>query len=75
MSISSVIDGAWYLTDRKELDLLFASGRRYRYSHVPLAVARGFGEAASKGRFYNAEIRNRFPCRELGDAARRRLSA
>jgi hypothetical protein len=31
-----------------------------------MAVADGFAQAESKGRFYNAEIRNRFPCREVG---------
>lgn len=66
MMASSVIHGAWYLPDRRALDLLFVSGRRYRYSEVPAAVARGFAESPSKGGFYNAEIRNRFPCRELG---------
>jgi hypothetical protein len=75
MSLSKVIDGAWYLPDRQQLDLLFASGRRYRYSHVPPVVAHGFVEAESKGRFYNAEIRNRFPCRELGALERRRIPA
>lgn len=63
---SSVIRGAWYLPTRGQLDLLFTSGRRYTYSGVPMAVAQGFAEAESKGRFYNSEIRNRFPCREVG---------
>ena len=63
---SSVIRGAWYLPERRRLDLLFTSGRRYVYSNVPLAVATGFAETESKGRFYNREIRNRFPCREVG---------
>jgi hypothetical protein len=67
---SSIIRGAWYLPERRQLDLLFTSGRRYRYSNVPPATARQFVEAASKGRFYNAEIRNRFPCQELGRARR-----
>ena len=62
---SSVIRGAWYLPDAEQLDLLFASGRRYRYSDVPLTVARQFVEAPSKGQFYNAAIRDRFPCRKL----------
>ncbi len=65
MTASTVIRGAWYLPDRQQLDLLFVSGRRYRYSNVPFAVARKFVEAPSKGRFYNAAIRNRFPCREI----------
>lgn len=68
---SSVIRGAWYLPERRQLDLLFTSGRRYVYSDVPAAVASGFAEAESKGRFYNREIRNRFPCREVGRAGHR----
>lgn len=63
---STVIRGAWYLPERRQLDLMFASGRRYVYSGVPMAVATGFAEAESKGRFYNREIRNRFACREIG---------
>ena len=63
---STVIRGAWYLPEREQLDLLFTSGRRYVYSNVPMAVADKFAAAESKGRFYNLEIRNRFPCREVG---------
>ena len=59
------IRGAWYLPNRRQLDLLFGSGRHYRYSNVPAHVARRFAEAMSKGRFYNAEIRGRFACTEL----------
>ena len=70
---SRVIHGAWYLADRRELDLLLASGRRYRYSDVPPDVARGFVAATSKGGYYNSWIRNRFPCRELGGQQRRRF--
>ena len=71
---SSVIRGAWYLPERRQLDLLFTSGRRYVYSEVPLAVATGFAEAESKGRFYNREIRNCFPCREVGRERERRAA-
>ena len=71
---SSVIRGAWYLPERRQLDLLFTSGRRYVYSEVPLAVATGFAEADSKGRFYNREIRNCFPCREVGGVRERRAA-
>ena len=71
--MSSVIRGAWYLPERRQLDLLFTSGRRYVYSNVPLPVAEAFRDAFSKGRFYNAEIRNRFPCREV-DGERRRAA-
>ena len=71
---SSVIRGAWYLPERRQLDLLFTSGRRYAYSEVPLDVATGLAEAESKGRFYNREIRNRFPCREVGRERERRAA-
>ena len=66
MAWSSVLRGAWYLPERRQLDLLFTSGRRYIYSGVPASVAEGLAAAESKGRFYNLEIRNRFPCRQVG---------
>lgn len=72
---SSVIRGAWYLPERRQLDLLLTSGRRYVYSDVPMAVATGLAEAESKGRFYNREIRDRFPCREVGRDQRRERKA
>jgi hypothetical protein len=75
MNSSTVIRGAWYLPERQQLDLLFTSGRRYVYSDVPMAIASRFAEAESKGRFYNLEIRNHFPCREVGREARERTAA
>ena len=72
---STVIRGAWYKPERRQLDLLFTSGRRYVYSGVPMAIANRFAQAESKGRFYNREIRNRFPCREVGREAELERSA
>jgi hypothetical protein len=74
-SSSSVIRGAWYLPERRQLDLLFTSGRRYVYADVPPAVASRFAEAQSKGRFYNVEIRDRFPRREVGEVGHERSAA
>ena len=65
---SFAIIGAWYLPARRELDLLFPSGQRYRYANVPMDVARRFAEADIKGRFYNAEIRGRYACTALDEA-------
>lgn len=73
MATSSLIRRALYDPDRRELDLLLEGGRRYVYSGVPGAVADAFRQASSKGRFYNASIRNCFPCREIGRAPRRRI--
>jgi hypothetical protein len=75
MATSTVIRSAWYLPSRQELDLLFTSGRRYIYSGVPLVIAEGFAAAESKGRYYNAEIRNRFACREAGEGRESRRAA
>ena len=60
------IRGAWYQPNRRQLDLMFGSGRYYRYSNVPADVAQRFASAPSKGRFYNQEIRGSFACTELG---------
>lgn len=62
---STAISGAWYLPARRELELLFTSGRRYRYFGVPRAVAERFSGALSKGQFFNREIRNHYRCLEL----------
>lgn len=60
------IRGAWYQPSRRSLDLMFGSGRHYRYANVPADVARRFALALSKGRFYNSKIRNKYACSELG---------
>lgn len=65
-AISPVIRAAWYQPNRRQLDLMFASGRHYRYSNVPAEVARRFAGALSKGRFYNQEIRGSYACTEVG---------
>lgn len=59
------IRGAWYQPNRRSLDLMFGSGRHYRYTNVPADVAQRFTLALSKGRFYNSEIRNRYACTQL----------
>ena len=64
---SSAITGAWYLPARKELELLFTSGRRYRYFGVPKVMAERFADAFSKGQFFNREIRNRFRAEEIDE--------
>jgi hypothetical protein len=39
------------------------SGRRYDYVDVPPTVAEGFRRAVSKGRYFNAVIRDRYDFR------------
>lgn len=54
-----------YDEDARALDVTFVTGRRYRYFAVPARIAVAFGEAMSKGRFFNARIRDRFRFEEL----------
>ena len=47
----------------------FVSGRRYLYREVPEEVAERFRGAFAKGRFFNARIRDRYPCEPLEEDA------
>jgi hypothetical protein len=63
---SSVVRRFAYDPATRRLEVLFVTGRRYRYSEVPPAVAKAFRAAFSTGRFFNAEIRDRYAVEELG---------
>ncbi len=62
---STVIRRFTYLPESRSLDVEFVSGRRYRYAGVPEEVASRFRGAFSKGRFFNAHIRDDYPFDEL----------
>ena len=62
---STVVRRFDYHPAARALDVEFVSGRRYRYSGVSEQVAQAFREAFAKGRFFNARIRDRYPCAEL----------
>jgi hypothetical protein len=64
---STVIRSFLYHPEPRELDIVFVSGRRYRYEGVPAGLAEAFKESFSKGRFFNARIRDDFPFTELRD--------
>jgi lysyl-tRNA synthetase class 2 len=64
---STVIRRFAYDEQAQALDVTFVTGRHYRYFAVPGALARAFREALSKGRFFNARIRDRFRFEELED--------
>jgi KTSC domain-containing protein len=57
---SSVIQAAYYDPDREQLDILFTTGRRYLYHGVPPDEAERLRAARSKGRYFNARIRDRY---------------
>jgi len=54
-----------YDPDASALEVTFITGRRYRYFAVPGDLAQEFCEAFSKGRFFNAHIRDNFRFEEL----------
>ena len=64
---STVIRRFAYDAPSLGLEVEFVSGRRYRYRKVPPEVAARFRAAFSKGRFFNAHIRDAFACEELAD--------
>jgi hypothetical protein len=64
---STVIRRFAYHPDQRALDVEFVSGRRYRYFGVPEETAAQFRSAFSKGRFFNAHIRDDYPFEELDE--------
>lgn len=61
---STIIRRFDYRPETHELDVLFTTGRCYRYRDVPPDVAARFRSAFAKGRFFNARIRGRYPYEE-----------
>ena len=62
---STVIDDIRYEEGREKLYIRFVDGDEYVYVGVPGEVHRSFVEADSKGRFFQAEIRDRYPFNRL----------
>ena len=57
---SSVIRSYRYDPLQRRLELVFVSGRRYRYHDVPEETYSAMRRAFSKGEFFNAHIRDQF---------------
>jgi len=62
---STAIQAIDYDVDGRRLQVTFVSGERYAYGGVPGEVHRAFVEADSKGRFFQARIRGRYPYEKL----------
>ena len=65
---SSVIKAAYYRPDEAVLDILFTTGRRYLYHRVPPEEAERLAAAFSKGRYFNAHIRDHYDFTEVTPA-------
>jgi len=59
---SSVVRAAGYTY---VLEIEFQSGRIYQYFDVPKTIYTAFLDSGSKGKYFNAEIRGKFPYREI----------
>ncbi len=62
---STAIRAIDYDAPRRRLRVRFVSGQAYEYDEVPPAVHRSFVESGSKGRFFQAQIRDRYAYRRL----------
>ena len=62
---STAISAIDYDSERAKLLVRFVSGERYVYVGVPGEVHRSFVESDSKGRYFQAEIRDRYPFNRL----------
>ena len=62
---SRTLASALYHPDRRQLELEFRTGKRYLYFGVPPMTYHALLLALSKGAFFNANIRNRFPFQNL----------
>lgn len=65
---SSVIRRFSYVPERRELHVNFVAGRTYVYANVPEEEVEAFRMAESKGRYFNAHIRDHYAFREVADA-------
>jgi hypothetical protein len=66
---STAIRAFDYRPERRELEIIFITGRRYVYADVPEEEARKFRSATSRGGYFNRHIRDRYAYRELHDAS------
>jgi lysyl-tRNA synthetase class 2 len=58
---SSAIDLATYDDNQLLMTIRFESGHVYEYAMVPPSIFEEYKQAASKGRYFQAEIRDFFP--------------
>lgn len=62
---SAAIQAIDYDEAHAKLFVRFTSGERYLYVGVPGEICRSFLDADSKGRFFQAEIRDQYPYNRL----------
>ena len=68
---SSMIHAVGYDAETKTLEVVFNSGRIYRYEDVPLEEYEGLMDAESKGRYMRANIIDVYPYYRVSRRRRR----
>lgn len=64
---STVVRRFSYSPAEQVLTVTFTSGQRYAYDAVPPETYQEMRAAFSKGRFFSARVRDRFPFRRLDE--------
>ena len=64
---SRLLEAAAYYEQMTLLVLAFRSGAVYRYSGVPASTYYELLRSESKGKYFNAHIRNRYVCIKMPD--------
>lgn len=54
-----------YLPQDQTLEVLFQTGRAYRYDNVPINLVSGLIRAKSAGRYYGKHIRGQFTAHRI----------
>ena len=62
---STVIASVGYDAESNTMDVEFRTGRLYRFFMITASVHAALMNSDSIGRYFNAEIRDQFPCREV----------
>ena len=63
--VSSMMRSAGYDEDHAVLEIEFVTGHVYRYHAVPRRDWQGLMDAESKGRYFDAYIRDKYPMRRV----------
>jgi hypothetical protein len=61
---SIVVRSIDYESALSRLSVTFTTGRVYDYFAVPQNIADAFRSSLSKGAYFNANIRDKYPCKE-----------
>jgi hypothetical protein len=62
---STAIQSLHYQAPSRQLFVTFVTGREYVYDDVPPGIYEAFRAAGSRGRFFNAHIRDHYDFREI----------